>query len=658
MPEHCSDRNPFNSSNQFCFGGRAYDKCGGREYNPSTQGCVGGTVRNVWTLTVDRNSTAGGTVTPSSPQSRIFSGTPVNITATPANGYLFINWTVVSGTAVFGNAERLSTTVTLSSNATIRANFEQIFTLTVNRDPTVGGSVTPSSLRAGIIAGTPVTITATPASGYTFVNWTLTSGTAAFGNANNANTTVTLSSNATIRANFQLIPTHTLTVNRDPTAGGTVTPASSQSGITAGTPVNISATANSGYRFVNWTVTSGTATFGNANSASTTVTLSSSATIRANFQLISTHTLTVTRDPAVGGTVTPSSSQSGITAGTPVSISAVANSDYQFVNWTVVSGTAAFGNANSASTTVTLSSNATIRANFQQIFRYTLTVARNPTEGGTVTPSFPQSSILAGTAVNISASANSGYTFVNWTVTGGPAVLGNANSASTSVTVRGNVTVTANFRQLPGGQFNPNIIYGSFADSRDGRNYRTIMIGTRIWMAENLNFAADGSICYDNNPANCAVYGRLYDWATVMGFEASCNSSSCANLAGTPHQGICPPGWHVPIDEEWQELIRQVDPNAIGSLDNVAGSRLKSRNGWFLSGSGTDEFGFSALPGGGSNDGSFWGGGSSGFWWSATEDGAGDARYRDMQWQFDNVDWYWGSKAGLFSLRCLQDVSP
>jgi uncharacterized protein (TIGR02145 family) len=196
------------------------------------------------------------------------------------------------------------------------------------------------------------------------------------------------------------------------------------------------------------------------------------------------------------------------------------------------------------------------------------------------------------------------------------------------------------------GFFNPNINYGSFTDSRDGKTYRTVQIGTQTWMAENLNFNASGSVCYNNSPDSCAKYGRLYDWETVMN-GASSSSSSPSGV-----QGICPVGWHVPSDAEWETLV-----NFAGG-SSTAGTQLKSTTGWNTNSGhvpGTDSFGFSALPGGfgyGSNFGSV---GSRGYWWSATENGAAGARYRVMYWDDSGVNTFWVSKASLNSVRCLQD---
>ncbi|MDR3013670.1 MAG: hypothetical protein LBU70_10780, partial [Chitinispirillales bacterium] len=145
---------------------------------------------------------------------------------------------------------------------------------------------------------------------------------------------------------------------------------------------------------------------------------------------------------------------------------------------------------------------------------------------------------------------------------------------------------------------------GSFTDPRDGQAYRTVRIGTQTWMAENLNFNVSGSWCYKNTSGNCNRFGRLYDWATVMGFSSSFNSTSCASQVQSRHRGICPVGWHVPSDAEWSTLV-----NFVGS---PAGTRLKAASPFW---NGTDNHGFSALPGGYRWGGSFYGVGTLGYWW-------------------------------------------
>ena len=175
---------------------------------------------------------------------------------------------------------------------------------------------------------------------------------------------------------------------------------------------------------------------------------------------------------------------------------------------------------------------------------------------------------------------------------------------------------------------------GTFTDPRDGKVYKTVEIGGVVWFAENLNFAAEGSVCYDNDPANGDKYGRLYDLETAM--------------------KACPEGWHIPSDEEWTALLDYAGD------EETAGATLKSTAGWNEDGNGTDDYGFSALPGGNgySGDGNFeFAGyaGYDGYWWSATDAAVGYA----IGWHVHYYGMYamWGNydKAYLFSVRCVKD---
>jgi uncharacterized protein (TIGR02145 family) len=193
---------------------------------------------------------------------------------------------------------------------------------------------------------------------------------------------------------------------------------------------------------------------------------------------------------------------------------------------------------------------------------------------------------------------------------------------------------------------------GVLTDSRDGKKYKIVKIGRQIWMGENLNYNANGSKCYDNKPANCDKYGRLYNWSTA--------------------KTACPKGWHLPSDAEWTTLTDFVG----GS--KVAGTKLKAKSGWNeyvgfskKSGNGTDEFGFSALPGGGGlSSGDFSGVGKLGYWQSATENNAAFAAFtafitsasfawsRDMSYGSADVGRGDGNdKANFISVRCVQDLS-
>ena len=173
---------------------------------------------------------------------------------------------------------------------------------------------------------------------------------------------------------------------------------------------------------------------------------------------------------------------------------------------------------------------------------------------------------------------------------------------------------------------------GTFTDSRDGKTYKTVKIGTAVWMAENLNFAADGSKCYENNAGNCEKYGRLYNWATAM--------------------KACPAGYRLPSDDEWTALV-----NYAGGEDK-AGKKLKSAAGWNEDGNGTNDFGFTAVPGGGgSSDGGFNDAGNFGYWWSATEGNANYAWGRLMYYDLEGVGRGSDDKTGLLSVRCVKDGS-
>jgi hypothetical protein len=377
------------------------------------------------------STTPSGTVT-------VNHGAATSITATPASGYQFSNWTVTTGTATIANPTSASTTVTLTSgSATIRANFTSLtYSLTMSNDG--HGSTTPTGT-VTVNHGAATSITATPASGYQFSNWTVTSGTATIANPTSASTTVTLTSgSATIRANFTSL-TYSLTMSND--GHGSTTPTGTVT-VNHGAATSITATPSSGYQFSNWTVTSGSATIANPTSASTTVTLTSgSATIRANFTVL-TYSLTMSNDGH--GSTTPTGIVT-VNHGAATSITATPASGYQFMNWTVTTGTATIANPTSASTTVTLTSgSATIRANFTAL-TYSLTMSNDghgsTTPTGTVT-------VNHGAATSITATPSGGYQFMNWTVTTGTATIANPTSASTTVTLTsGSATIRANFTQ-------------------------------------------------------------------------------------------------------------------------------------------------------------------------------------------------------------------
>lgn len=201
----------------------------------------------------------------------------------------------------------------------------------------------------------------------------------------------------------------------------------------------------------------------------------------------------------------------------------------------------------------------------------------------------------------------------------------------------------------------------------DGNVYKTVEIGKYKWMAENLktitfNNGAEiplvegssnwsglnsaGYCWYDDNKSNANIYGALYNFFAV-------NTGK-----------LCPKGWRVPSDEEWMYLEGYVDSHykigdPIWKESRIrgynAGMRLKSKTGWKLNGNGTDEFGFSALPGGERLTSFNNSKGSCGFWWTSTEFEQSSAWYRCVIYSFSEVSRGPHPKSMGFSVRCLKD---
>ncbi|HNY31528.1 MAG TPA: FISUMP domain-containing protein [Fibrobacteria bacterium] len=198
--------------------------------------------------------------------------------------------------------------------------------------------------------------------------------------------------------------------------------------------------------------------------------------------------------------------------------------------------------------------------------------------------------------------------------------------------------------------WNGSITYGSLTDPRDGQIYKTVKIGTQTWMAENLNFKVDSSWWYNRSDDSGAKYGRLYQWSAALRLDDSCNSMTCSTRVTTPHQGVCPSGWHLPRDAEWDILAANV------SGANTVATNLKSLNGW--SGrNGTDSYGFRALPAGDRDyiDGRFYNVGAYARFWSSSEKDPNLGSFRGLTPSGNDLGWYGSSKKDGYSVRCLKD---
>ena len=160
----------------------------------------------------------------------------------------------------------------------------------------------------------------------------------------------------------------------------------------------------------------------------------------------------------------------------------------------------------------------------------------------------------------------------------------------------------------------------TFTDSRDGNTYATVSIGNQCWMAENLRYdvpSVFGASDTINSASASTTYGRLYDWATVM----NNSTTSSSNPSGV--QGICPNGWHLPSDSEWNEMEMALGMPAADTANTgyrgTHGTEMKSTTGWSNSGNGTNASGFNAFPAGRYYSGSFGFLGDYALFWSSTE---------------------------------------
>jgi uncharacterized protein (TIGR02145 family) len=159
--------------------------------------------------------------------------------------------------------------------------------------------------------------------------------------------------------------------------------------------------------------------------------------------------------------------------------------------------------------------------------------------------------------------------------------------------------------------------------------------------------------CYNNDPANCTTYGGLYQWAEAVQYQNGASNTASLPTAFTGNvQGICPTGWHLPSDAEWNSL-----ETTLGG-SSVAGGPLKSTSGlWSSPNTGaTNSSGFSALPGAFRNTGgSFFNLGIFTNFWSSSESSSANAIVRHLIYNNSNINRGYDVKGDGFSARCTQD---
>ncbi len=215
-------------------------------------------------------------------------------------------------------------------------------------------------------------------------------------------------------------------------------------------------------------------------------------------------------------------------------------------------------------------------------------------------------------------------------------------------------------------------VIGTITDTRDGEIYPWVKIGSQKWMSSNLNYSGHNASnqktleignCYGvvnhQDSSTCYTYGRLYTWSVAMNLNPIIYDTTLWDSASN-QQGICPSGWHVPQENEWETLANyvaaktdQIDNTADSKWDDI-GTNLKSSNNWFDAFVGTDDFGFNAQPGGYGQNGNFGELRSYGNWWTSTEDPNAKMSVTFYLTEQPSITRSRANKPFYSSLRCLK----
>jgi len=418
--------------------------------------------------------------------------------------------------------------------------------------------------------------------------------------------------------------------------------------------LNGSTPTRAGYTFVSWnTMADGN---GTPYHSGASYTGKASLTLYAQWKA---NTYAVKYD-ANGGIGAPPSQEKIHNISLTLSGAEPIKSGYKFVAWNTTAnsnGTSYAPNAN-YTTNASVTLYACWKAN-------TYTVKYDANGGNIVVP--PDQEKIHDIPLTLNSTqpkTGQGYEFISWNT----AANGSGTPYLPGAIYPGNASVTLYAQWRCKADVGPSINYV-------GENYNSVVICGQIWMARNLNYSVDGSKCYKGDNSNCAIYGRLYNWATAMALPSSCNSGFCASQVSTKHKGICPPGWHIPSKDEWSTLVSNVERSK--GCTSCAAKHLKAASGWDdCSASGAsitslnsksciDSYGFSALPGGGiSGGGNFMGKTieMDGNWWSSTErsgDNGKKAYHRYAHNSYEHLNEGLSGdgddKVNLFSVRCLKD---
>ncbi|MBR0304764.1 MAG: fibronectin type III domain-containing protein [Bacteroidales bacterium] len=360
------------------------------------------------------NTSANGSFTIDPSQAA--EGTTITLTPTVNAHYHLTGWS-------FEDAQGGSVDVTVTDNTFAMPAFDVYvamltapdqYTIAATADPAAGGTVNGAGTYD---YGTEITLTATANAGYTFVNWTKGGELVSL----TPTCTLTVTEAATYVANFS-VNSYNITANVAPANSGSVEGAGSY---TYGSTATLTATAATGYHFVNWTKDDVEV----SPNATYSFTVAEAGAYVAHFQ-INNYDITVSANPTEGGTV---SGAGNYNYESTAILTAIANEGYTFVNWTKGGESV----STNATCTLTVTEAAAYVANFE-LNSYEITATANPTEGGTVNGA---GTYDYGTEITLTATANAGYTFVNWTKGGEPV----STNPTCTLTVTEAAAYVANF---------------------------------------------------------------------------------------------------------------------------------------------------------------------------------------------------------------------
>ncbi|MCQ2302990.1 MAG: T9SS type A sorting domain-containing protein [Bacteroidales bacterium] len=456
------------------------------------------------------------------------------------------------------------------------------YTISVSASPSAAGTVSGGGQYA---SGNSCTLTATANTGYTFTRWTK--------NGSSVSTNPTYSFTVTENASYVAVfsqNSYTISTSANPTAGGSVSGAGTYN---YGSTCTLTATANTGYTFTRWTK--------NGSSVSTNPTYSFTVTGNASYVAVfsqNSYAISASANPTAGGSVSGAGTYN---YGSTCTLTATANTGYTFTRWTK--------NGSSVSTNPTYSFTVTGNASYVAVFSqnsYAISASANPTAGGSVSGA---GTYNYGSTCTLTATANTGYIFTNWTKNG-TVVSTNANYG---FTVTSNATYVANF-ESNGGNYHWIVDGGQYASTM------TVLGVIRVNGVEQTETTLEvgafcGSQCRGRERITyvpqinryllfLTIYGedgngitfRLYDHA--LGRELTQNCTTTVNFVTNGTLGTVSTPYPIEfsdaivqttsLEEGWNWWSTYIEQEGIDGLEQMEeslgenGIMIKSRNDGFV----------------------------------------------------------------------------